>query len=110
MADGENVIEVQSVVPVAPEAVVVVQPPKGFWDKVQDHLIDDWHRAFKFASVQISLLGVAAMGAAEVLGSSWGGLPPSLQDRIPHAQTIAMVLFVLNIGGRVYQKKGKTIG
>lgn len=70
-------------------------------------LIDDWHRAWKYLSIQFSALGFLLMGAAEVLGSSWSGLPPDIRDKIPHAQTIAMVLFALTMLGRVVRKRDK---
>ena len=69
------------------------------------HLIDDWDRAWKWASVRTSALGILIMGAAQILGSSWTSLPPSLQQYIPHADVIAMILFGVTMVGRLFKWK-----
>lgn len=74
------------------------------WKALRPALIDDWRRAWRFASVKFNLLGLAVMGASETLGQTWEGLPPGIKDRLPHASTIAMVLFALGLIGRILKK------
>lgn len=69
-------------------------------------LVDDWRRAWRWASVRLSLMGAVLMGAAEVAGSSWSALPPEIRDSIPHAETIALLLFVLTPIARIFTIKG----
>jgi hypothetical protein len=72
-------------------------------------IIDNWRQGWKWASVRTSALGIGVMGAAQVLGSTWAGLPPSIQERIPHADVIAMVLFGVALVGRFFKlEKGET--
>jgi hypothetical protein len=73
-------------------------------------LVDDWRRAWRWSSVQLSAVGAVVMGAAEIAGSSWSALPPDVRDNIPHAQTIALVLFVLLPIARIFTKGGKDDG
>ena len=70
-------------------------------------VIPEWKRAWRFASIRLSMLGVFIMTLSEILGATWSGLPPSLQDKIPHASTIALVLFALSIIGRVLKTQEK---
>lgn len=69
-------------------------------------LVTDWKRAWRWSSVRLSALGAILMGAAEVAGSSWSALPPDVRDAIPHAQTIALVLFVLVPVARILKREG----
>lgn len=70
-------------------------------------LIPDWKRAWKFASVQISTLGVILMALVEIVNQAWIVLPPSIVSQIPHTQYIAMSLFGLGVVGRVIKLKDK---
>ena len=70
-------------------------------------LIPDWKRAWKFASIQISSLGVLIMGFLELVNQAWISLPPSVVSQFPHAQTIALTLFGLGIVGRLFKLKDK---
>ena len=80
---------------------------KDLIEKAKASVIDDWKDAWKWASVRTPALGIALMGAAEVLGSSWNGLPQDLRENIPHAQTVAMILFGVSLFGRlIKQQKG----
>lgn len=73
-------------------------------------LVNNWRRAWRWSSVRLSALGAVLMGAAEVAGSSWAALPPDVRDAIPHAPTIALVLFVLVPVARVFKREGKDDG
>jgi hypothetical protein len=67
-------------------------------------LIPDWKHAWKYASVHFQAAGVLLMAGAEILGETWKGLPPALQQKMPHATTIALVLFGLGLIGRILKK------
>lgn len=67
-------------------------------------LVNNWRRAWRWSSVRLSALGAVLMGAAEVAGSSWAALPPDVRDVIPHAPTIALVLFVLMPVARIFRQ------
>jgi hypothetical protein len=73
-------------------------------------LVDDWRRAWRWSSVRLSALGALVMAAAEVAGSSWSALPPDIRDSIPHAQTIALVLFVLMPIARIFTREEASDG
>lgn len=73
-------------------------------------LVDEWRHAWKWASVRLSALGALIMVLAEVAGQSWAALPPDLRAHIPHADTIALWLFVLIGVARVFKKGEKDNG
>ena len=70
-------------------------------------LIDDWRSAWKFASIQLNTIGLFVMAALETLRQTWEYLPPHLQQKIPHATELGLILFALAIVGRllVLEKK-----
>lgn len=59
-------------------------------------LIDEWHKAWRWFSVQ-------AMGLAIALQGAWAAVPDSLQVAVPHGIVtgITMTLLVLGIAGRM---------
>lgn len=73
-------------------------------------LVDDWRRAWRWSSVRLSALGALVMAVAEVAGSSWSALPPDVRDSIPHAQTIALILFVAVPIARIFTRGEKADG
>lgn len=70
-------------------------------------LIEDWRKSWKLASVRLSLLGATLMVGAQIAGDTWAGLPVEVRNQIPHADTIAMVLFFLVPIARVLTKERK---
>lgn len=70
-------------------------------------IIENWREGWKWASVRTSALGIMVMGAGQALGSTWAGLPPSIQDRIPHSDVIAMILFSVALVGRFFKLEKK---
>lgn len=64
-------------------------------------LIPNWKRAWKFASVQLPVLGLILMSVSDFVQQSWASLPPQFQKDIPHATTIAMIMFALSLVGRL---------
>ena len=73
-------------------------------------IIEDWRRAWKWASVRTPALGIMIMTFAHFLGESWSGLPASLQQYIPHADKIAMFLFIVSMVGRLCKLEKKPNG
>lgn len=64
-------------------------------------MVPNWKRSWKWASIQISAIGVILLGMIELISNSVIALPPHILKEIPHGSTIALVLFVLNIVGRL---------
>lgn len=73
--------------------------------KLRIQLIDDWYRAHKFASVQISLVGLLYT-LADNCTSIWTALPADVQAHIPHGVQVYSALFFLATVCRVL-KLGK---
>lgn len=69
-------------------------------------LIPNWKKSWKFASIQINVLGALAM-IADFAGQTWNSLPPHIHDKIPNSSTIALFLFLLGIVGRLGKIKEK---
>lgn len=72
-------------------------------------MIDDWKKAWKFASVQFSAVGLVLMGILELVNQAIISLPPSITKDIPNAPTIGLVLFGLGIVGRLLVFTGKKL-
>ncbi len=70
-------------------------------------LVDEWRHAWKWASVRLSALGALIMVLAEVAGQSWAALPPDLRAHIPHADSIALVLFLMTPIARILTREKK---
>lgn len=68
-------------------------------------LVNEWRHAWKWASVRISAAGAVLMAVAEIAGQTWAGLPEDVRASIPHADTIALVLFVIIPLARVLTKE-----
>ena len=75
--------------------------------KVKLGLIPQWRRAWRFASIWFSSAGLILMGALEFLGFVFNNLPNEIQNKIPHASTIALVFFALTIIGRLFKLENK---
>ncbi|KVH51163.1 hypothetical protein [Burkholderia diffusa] len=76
-------------------------------------LIDDWHRAHHFGSVQLSGLMALLFGAGPALFSAWGVIPDDLKASLPQGWShwIATGGFVLVAVARVLQfDRGKENG
>jgi hypothetical protein len=69
--------------------------------------IEDWRSAWKFASVQIAVIGAALMVIADNATSIWASIPPEVAVLIPHSPQIATGIFVLGAIGRVFKLKEK---
>lgn len=70
-------------------------------------MIDNWKKAWKFASVQISTVGLILMWILEMVNQAIISVPPSVLKDIPNAPTIGLVLFGLGIVGRILVFTGK---
>lgn len=72
-------------------------------------VIPNWKRAWKFASVQWSVVGILC-STVEIASQTWQLLPPSIAERIPNSPQIALTLFVLVLVGRLIKIKEKPDG
>ena len=70
-------------------------------------LVPNWKRAWKWASIQISTFGLILFSAIDIIQPMFSGLPRHLLDQIPHGSGVAIVLFALNIVGRLIRLKSK---
>ena len=64
-------------------------------------LIPNWTKAWKYASVQLPVLGLILMTISDFVQQSWIQLPAQFQKDLPHATTIAMIMFGLSLVGRI---------
>lgn len=70
-------------------------------------LVPNWKKCWKWASVQISAVGLLVFSGIDVIQNSFNVLPPHLLKEIPHGSNIALALFALNIVGRLIRLKPK---
>lgn len=70
-------------------------------------LVPNWKRAWKWASIQISTIGLVLFTAIDIIQPLFSGLSGDMLDRIPYGSTIAVGLFALNIIGRLIRIKPK---
>lgn len=70
-------------------------------------LIDEWRRAHKFGSVQLSAGLAAVFGAGPALFDAWRMVPDDLKEALPHGwpRVIATTGFLLVLGARMFQVK-----
>lgn len=65
------------------------------------NLINNWKSMWKFWSIQLNALGILILSFAEIINQAWVALPPTLSSKMPHAQSIAIVVFGLGILARL---------
>lgn len=70
-------------------------------ERLKSALIDEWKGSWKLWSVQLNALGLVLMSFGELFKDSWNQLPDSLSSRIPHAETIGIILFALSLVARL---------
>lgn len=70
-------------------------------------LVPNWKKSWKWASIQISTIGLILFSAIDVIQPLFSGLPSHLLERIPHGSNIAIGLFAVNIVGRLIRLKPK---
>lgn len=73
--------------------------------KVPVELVPNWKRAYRWASVQLSAVGIIIFGVLEVIQSGIISLPEHLLNRIPHGSSLALILSALTLIGRLYKWK-----
>lgn len=71
-------------------------------------LIDDWKRAWKFASIQWGVVGLVVSMLLESASDLWIKLPAEIRNSIPYSGYIPAALFALSIVGRLFVFTGKT--
>ena len=67
-------------------------------------LIDDWQKVHTFASFRVGAIGTL-LSAIDLVFQIWGALPTELQEKIPYASTVSLVLFLLVMVSRVVKWK-----
>ena len=70
-------------------------------------LVPNWKKSWKWASIQISTVGIIFFSAIDVLQPLFSGLPEHILNQIPHGSNITIGLFALNIIGRLVRLKPK---
>lgn len=70
-------------------------------------LVPNWKKSWKWASIQISTVGIVFFSAIDVLQPLFSGLPEHILNQIPHGSHITIGLFALNIVGRLVRLKPK---
>lgn len=71
-------------------------------------LIDNWKESWKFASVQLGVVGLGLMTFLDSANQLWINLPPEVQVHVPYANMIPAALFALSLLGRLLVIKEKT--
>lgn len=66
-------------------------------------LIDDWRKAYKFATIQFATFFVFLFGLGPSLVNSWSFIPDDLKNALPQgtARWLALAAFLLTLLGRV---------
>jgi hypothetical protein len=72
-------------------------------------LVPNWKKSWKWASNQISTIGLIFFSAIDVIQPLFSGLPRHILDQIPHGSGITITLFALNIVGRLFRLKPKEV-
>lgn len=65
------------------------------------NLVNNWKSMWKFWSVQLSALGILILAFADILNQAAAAMPVALLHKLPHAQSIAIVVFGLGIIARL---------
>lgn len=64
-------------------------------------LIENWKKAWKFWSVQLTTIGIFLLSFADVLNAAWASMAPSLSAHIPGARYVALGVFILSLIARL---------
>lgn len=70
-------------------------------------LVPNWKKSWKWASVQISTVGLILFSAVDIIQPMLTGLPRHILEDIPHGSSITIALFALNIVGRLVRFRPK---
>jgi hypothetical protein len=62
------------------------------WDRIKAHLVDDWHRAYRFLSVQLAVLLVLLEGAYAYLPDITSYLPEHTRGFVAGAIILARII------------------
>jgi len=72
-------------------------------------LVPNWNKSWKWASIQISTIGLIFFSAIDVIQPLFSSLSKDTLDLIPHGSSITITLFALNIIGRLFRLKPKEV-
>lgn len=70
-------------------------------------LISDWKKAWKFASIQIPVAGLAVLSGVDYISQVWFQMSPTLQSQIPYSNLIGIAFLALSIIGRLVKFTSK---
>ncbi|QHJ80356.1 MAG: hypothetical protein [Caudoviricetes sp.] len=70
-------------------------------------LIPNWKKAWKFASIQIPVAGLAVLTSLDYASQVWFQMSSSIQSRIPYSNLIGIAFLALSIIGRLMKFTGK---
>lgn len=70
-------------------------------------LVPNWKKSWKWASVQISTIGLILFSVVDIIQPMLTGLPRHILEDIPHGSSITIALFALNIVGRLVRFRPK---
>lgn len=70
-------------------------------------LVPNWKRAWKFASVQIPVLGLLVLSGLDYAYQVWYQLPSTVQSLVPHSNLIGIAFLALSIIGRLIKFTAK---
>lgn len=64
-------------------------------------LIPDWKKAWKFASIQIPVAGLAVLTGLDYASQVWFQMSSSVQSQIPYSNLIGIAFLAFSIVGRL---------
>lgn len=71
------------------------------------NLINNWKSIWKFWSVQLNALGIMILAFADLLNQAAAYMAPSLIGQLPHAQTVAILVFGAGLIARIVNQESK---
>lgn len=73
-------------------------------------LIPNWKKAWKFASIQIPVAGMAVLTVMDYASQVWFQMSLSIQSQIPYYNLIGIAFLAFSIVGRLVKFTGKEEG
>lgn len=70
-------------------------------------LIPDWKKAWKFASIQIPVAGLAVLTGLDYASQVWFQMSSSVQSQIPYSNLIGIAFLAFSIVGRLVKFTSK---
>lgn len=70
-------------------------------------LIPDWKKAWKFASIQIPVAGLAVLTGLDYASQVWFQMSSSVQSQLPYSNLIGIAFLAFSIIGRLVKFTSK---